>query len=639
MKKLAVIILLLALAAQAQAQYVAQDPTRYIPNARILGLGKAYIGLAEDVGSIYTNPAGLSGAKGWQLSSMSGKFLDEYSYLSFSGLYPTDYGVFGVGFAGTSIAGAFATTIEAGSDPDDPIYTIDLTQPEMGNYNNAFVLSYGNEAKKINYLKRLPYTDRLSIGANLKLFRTSIYGDGITGGDASGTELDLGMKFQPPQPWMKFGVAAQNVLPFAMGGKLTYTSGHEESYPAVIEVGSAFQVLGKKDALRRLGEHELTLAADVDMHPTLTGYPMTMHLGVEWRPIPLIAIRGGIDQDAAGDGAGALEVVSDPTYGVGLYFGGFRFDYAYHGFAGAPNIDNHFFSLSYTFEPPPAFTGEAVVILLPPDKHITFEGTASVMGRVRDESIRMITINNSPLKFSLRGEFSTTLDLAIGKNRIEVKGMKGQAEVVGSAKARVLRLQPFPDVYEGYWVRQPISLLAMQKIITGYPDGTFRPEGNITRAEMCTLLMKTRAQARTLGSDTSEAVTITTTRTFSDVAAKHWAAKFVAEAAALGVVKGYPDGTFRPSANITRAEGLAMVARFAGVSQEAFAGQFPDVMGSHWAASIISGAYNAGLLEYLKGQNFELNRVLSRAETVEMLHRTQYVNDLLAQDLLNWETY
>ncbi|MDD5382366.1 MAG: S-layer homology domain-containing protein [Candidatus Margulisbacteria bacterium] len=630
MKKLIALLILAVFALPAVAQYVAQDPTRYIPNAKILGLGKAYIGLADDIGSIYTNPAGMAKVTGWQLTSMSGKFLDEYSYLSFSGLYPTDYGVIGLGFAGTSISGAWATTVESQSDPDDPIYTIDLSQPQMGNYNNAVILSYANQLQKISYLNQIPQAENISVGANLKLFQVALYGDGIVGGNASGTELDLGLKYFPPQKWMGFGVTVQNLLPMSMGGKLKYASGHEESYPAVFEAGSYINLLGKKDGLRSFGDHELKLAADFDMHPTLKNYPMTWHVGAEWRPITLLALRAGIDQDAAGDGSGGLGVVSDSTYGVGLFFGGFRFDYAYHTFAGAPNVDNHFFSLSYALKPKPEeVIGAPIVITRPPDKLITFETSVAVAGKVIDQKIRRIMINNAPLKFDLKGDFATTVDLEIGKNKKTVDGWDDANNKIGSARVRILRLKPFPDVEAGYWVRQPISLLAMANIITGYPDGTFKPEGNITRAEMCTLLMKSETRNTKLETNTK----------FKDVPANHWAAKYIAGAAGMKVVLGYPDGTFRPKSNITRAEGLAMIVRFTGISQEAYLGQFPDIPTAHWAAPIISGAFKAGVLQFLENRSFEPQRLLTRAETVEMLQRTRYIQSILEKDLLNWESY
>jgi len=333
----------------------------------------------------------------------------------------------------------------------------------------------------------------------------------------------------------------------------------------------------------------------------------------------LLAVRFGIDQDATGNGAGGLETVSDNAFGVGLSMSGFSFDYAYHTFAGSPNIDNHYFSLSYSAPVPVAEYKKPLSIDVPTDRLITFESKVAVSGRVLDPAIRRLTINDLPLKFTLQGDFSTVFDLKIGKNMIRLN----------DDKIRVLRLITFPDVQAGYWVDKPISMLAMSKIITGYPDGTFRPEGNITRAEMCTLLMKTLS---------AESSRIAPAK-FSDLNNKHWAFNYISQAAALGIVKGYPDGGFRPNGKITRAEGLAMVARFDGISEEAYNQDFNDVKDDFWAARIIAGARKAGILKYLEMKPFEPNRQLTRAETVEMLYQTSMVKGLLKRDLLDWESY
>ncbi len=120
---------------------------------------------------------------------------------------------------------------------------------------------------------------------------------------------------------------------------------------------------------------------------------------------------------------------------------------------------------------------------------------------------------------------------------------------------------------------------------------------------------------------------------------KHWAAKYVNLAFKDGVVKGYPDGTFRPKNNITRAEGVTMISRFSGVSPEAYNNEFIDVAKGFWAANTIAGADKAGMLNYLKGQPFEASRRLNRAESVEILYRSPRVAKMLNDDLLNWDSY
>lgn len=617
------------LVVSSASAYQALDPTRIVPDARVIGLGAAYTALAEGTSSIYTNPAGLSEALGWQITSMSGKFLDEYSYLSFSGLYNTTVGTFGLAYAGTAISGAFATTIEAGSDPADPIYTIDTAQPEMGNRNSVIALSYGNQVKEIPYLNQFSWADRISLGTTLKLFSASLYGDAITGGDASGMDLDLGMKFYPPQKWLTLGLTIQNLLPASLGGKLKYASGHEENYPAVFEAGSVFRVVGKKNGLLAFGEHEVRLMLDCITYPTIGGYPLTWHFGAEWRPISLLTIRAALDQDAVGDGSGGLTTVTDSAFGVGLGMSGFSFDYAYHTFAGMPNLDNHYFSLTYGVAVLSARDlKDKLVIKEPSDKLITFDEKIKITGTVVDPAAKKLKINDSPVKFTLKGEFDLPAALAVGRNKFTLNILDGAEKIMQTKQVRALRLVKFPDVLAGYWVDRPISLLAMQGIITGYPDGSFKPEGNITRAEMCTLLMKTISPASAEAEDS-----------FKDVSTKHWAAAKVTRAAKLGVVKGYPDQTFRPNGLITRAEGLAMVARFAGISEEVYADQFPDIASRFWAAKLISGSFKAGLLEFLMGKDFEPGKALNRAETVEMLYKTGPAQVILKKDLLNWDAY
>jgi hypothetical protein len=610
----------------------APDPIRIATGARPLGMGKALVGLADDVGSIFMNPAGLANPNRWQVTSMSGKLLDEFNYLSLSGLYPTDAGNFGLAYINSSIGGALPTTIESGSDPDDPVYVVDTTQDQMSYSNNLFILSYGTKLDRVLKLptlsqvaERAPWLNDVNFGANLKIFTVSLTGDHITNaqGSARGTELDLGLQGKPI-PWLAWGVNLQNALPFAMGGKLHYESGWDESYPAVLKLGLSTDVLGPENALRELGQHKLKLLTDLDYEVSRSNkIPTLFHLGLEWKPLELIAIRAGIDQEMVGVG----ETANNFTSGVGVYYGDFRFDYAYHQFAGAPGIDNHFFSLSYGIAPLPTIKDRLVTS---PDKYITTDLAVTVKGTAVDPSIVTVTVNGIKMKLSPRGEFQTQVSLKIGKNAIMANGYDKDGKLVEGDKLRVLRLITYPDVVKDYWAYEQVNYIGTLGIIMGYPDGSFKPEGNITRAEMSALLIRTL-----MGGD--EKVPSAEAVTFPDVGLKHWAARYVNVAAEQGIVKGYPDKTFKPSANITRAEGLAMIARFGKVKELAYRGdEFSDVNARHWAASIIAGAYQEGMLTHFKDQPFEPNKKLTRAEAVEMLYRSRPVSALIG-DLLNFD--
>ncbi len=618
-------LFLCLLVSSVQAQYVATDPSRLTPSARVLGMGRGFVGLADEAAAIYLNPAGLANLDKWDITSMSGQLLEEFIYTSMSGVYPTPWGVFGAGFDSASITGCPVTTIEAGTELD-PHYIVDVTQPEVAEYNNVIFLSYGNQANKI--LRFLP--EGLAVGGNLKIFMKGMTGDRIQDGSASGTELDVALHYKTPWKWLTLGSTVQNILPLSAGGKLQW-KGHEESYPAVMENGAAFKILGNENSIWRFRDMKLSLLTDFDYYPTTSNYPLVWHTGVEWYPTPLIALRTGFDQEAAGDGSGGLTTLSNFTAGVGVNLEGFRFDYAYHAFANAPGISNHFFSLSYGFAA--AKPGVGVEVLEPKDRSMTFDSNLRVEGIIHDPSVHHLKINGIPVMFDLRGRFETIMDFKEGKNKIIFSLLDDNKNTIAEQGLRILRLKSFPDVAKDYWVAKPISLLAMQGIITGYPDGKFKPEGNINRAEMCTLLMKAKGEA--LAPSEAEGLRIT----FNDLPSKHWAAPYIAQAAKLGIVKGYPDGTFRPKNKITRAEGLAMITRLAGILEKEYADEFPDVTSKHWSSKIIAGAYKAGLLEFLKDQPFRPKRSLTRAETVEMLYRTEYVQSLLGEGLLDWETY
>ncbi|MFH1577006.1 MAG: S-layer homology domain-containing protein, partial [Candidatus Margulisiibacteriota bacterium] len=559
-RKICLISLLFLLSASLVLAQAAPDPIRIATGARTLGMGKAFVGLADDLGSVFLNPAGLANPERWQVTSMSGKLLDEFNYLSLSGLYPTQFGNMGIAYIGSSISGVMPTTIEAGSDPADPIYTVDLAQTPMSYYNNLLLLSYGSKLDRVFNLpglsaigSRFPGLKEVNFGANLKIFAVNLTGDGITQGNASGTELDLGLQGKP-LPWLSLGGNIQNALPASLGGKLHYETGWDESYPAVLKLGTAISVLGPDNALRSLGNHKVNALIDLDYEISRAAtIPTLYHLGLEWKPLDLIAIRAGIDQEMVGIG----EVANNFTSGVGVFYGDFRFDYAYHQFAGAPGVDNHFFSLSYGIAPVKKIADRLVSS---PDKLITTQLVTSVKGVAVDHRIVTVKVNGIQTALSPRGEFQTEAALRVGKNLILVEGLDDKGKLVDSDKLRVLRLITYPDVAKDYWAAEQISYIGTLGIIKGYPNGTFKPDGNITRAELSTLLVRTK-----MGGD--ENVPNAANKVFKDLALSHWAAKYVNLAAKDGIVKGYPDGTFKPLANITRAEGLAMIARFGKVKE------------------------------------------------------------------------
>lgn len=104
----------------------------------------------------------------------------------------------------------------------------------------------------------------------------------------------------------------------------------------------------------------------------------------------------------------------------------------------------------------------------------------------------------------------------------------------------------FTDFSADAWFGKAVSTLSAMGVIQGYSDGTFRPDNNITRAELAVIAV------RFFNAPETDA------DAFSDISG-HWARSYINAAAQLGIVGGYKDGTFRPSNNITRAETVQMV--------------------------------------------------------------------------------
>ncbi|RKP55020.1 hypothetical protein D7Z26_07255 [Cohnella endophytica] len=163
----------------------------------------------------------------------------------------------------------------------------------------------------------------------------------------------------------------------------------------------------------------------------------------------------------------------------------------------------------------------------------------------------------------------------------------------------------------GHWAEAAIKQAIAGGIVTGYPDGTFKPNRTVTRAEFTVMLMNA------LKLHGAEA-----TLTFTDskkVGA--WAKSAVAQAVQAGYIKGYQDGTFRPDAAITRAEMAAMVAKALGLSvQEGSLTGFADDKNiPAWAKSAVATMKELGLITGKGGNKFAPAAETTRAEAITVL--------------------
>ena len=148
--------------------------------------------------------------------------------------------------------------------------------------------------------------------------------------------------------------------------------------------------------------------------------------------------------------------------------------------------------------------------------------------------------------------------------------------------------------------------------VIGYPDGTVHPNGQITRAEVATIFFR-------LLKDEVRDGAFTTSNSYSDVAYGKWYSNPISTMSALGIITGYPDGTFKPNKPITRAEFAAIAARF-DETQSGKSATFSDVIG-HWAAKEIGIAYYNDWIKGYPDGTFKPDQNITRAEAMTLINR------------------
>lgn len=171
---------------------------------------------------------------------------------------------------------------------------------------------------------------------------------------------------------------------------------------------------------------------------------------------------------------------------------------------------------------------------------------------------------------------------------------------------------PVPTDIAGHWAEQEIADAVAKGIIAGYPDGTFRPNLPVTRAEFALLLDRILALPGGRPSSFGDQ---------GDIPA--WASDAVAAVAAAGIVGGYPDHSFRPGARLSRIETAALMARAArlpatNTQRTSFA---DDAAIAEWALPSINAAYEAGLVQGQGLNRFNPLAPITRAEAVVLLAR------------------
>ncbi|MGM9615053.1 MAG: S-layer homology domain-containing protein, partial [Oscillospiraceae bacterium] len=147
------------------------------------------------------------------------------------------------------------------------------------------------------------------------------------------------------------------------------------------------------------------------------------------------------------------------------------------------------------------------------------------------------------------------------------------------------------------------------RYISGTGNAQFSPRATLTRAQAAVILYRLLDSTKTGPYTTS----------FSDVSATAWYATEVKTLASLGVINGYKDGTFRPNNSVTRAEFVTMLVNLTGVSSSS--SSFSDVSATHWAKNAIFAAASQGWVNGYEDGTFRPNNKITRAEAVVVMNR------------------
>lgn len=178
----------------------------------------------------------------------------------------------------------------------------------------------------------------------------------------------------------------------------------------------------------------------------------------------------------------------------------------------------------------------------------------------------------------------------------------------------------FWDVDGDYWAYAQIQACYRAGIVAGYPDGNYRPDEPVSRAQMAVYAARAAA-----GGDAG--VPDSDTQSFSDVVGGHWAHRYIEYVAQQGAAEGYPDGGYHPDETVNRAQMAVYMARAragddTAIGEPTGAPSFPDIEPSHWAYRYIEYAKNAGIVQGFPDGNYHPGLAVTRDQMAVFVART-----------------
>jgi len=247
-------------------------------------MGGAFVGLADDGNALFYNPAGLAWGRGLSILSTLEARPGTASYGNLSGSLP-HFG-FGVHY------------FDFGEVPETDEFGNVLGTFSYRNY--ALIAAAGIKAADLPILEQMPLAENIGFGLGVKFLKVST----LDPGNGTGFAIDLPFLFRSESPSPRVpiitsygvGVVIENLI----GLPIKYVSGHQENWPRKVVIGTSLELLD-----------QVILAMDVTSEKSV-------HLGIEWTPIPGVSFRSGLK----------YEDLWMWSLGMGVRFKNFEFDYA-----------------------------------------------------------------------------------------------------------------------------------------------------------------------------------------------------------------------------------------------------------------------------------------------------------------------
>lgn len=544
---LTISLLLLAVAPVfAQLNSLGVDPLNVKGGGRPLGMGGAFVGLADDLYALAYNPGSVAWTKGIALD------LQDVNNYSLMQSYPTG--------RGDSLGFIFTTNKFTG-------LSVGTNEASYG--SNVLLLGYGTKFSLLPLLSNLSFAKQVGVGFNVKTILGSNYSvAGQSDLSAVGWDVDLGFLYKMNE-WSKLGLSLQNILPQnTLGGGVTkWSNGSSEVIPANYSLGYSAKLFGDVGALNYDYDKGLILTGQISTSTLRTDFG----LGMEFSLAKKFFVRAGYGNSAL-------------NYGLGWRFEDGGLDLSYYR---EPVTAKQRLEFSFVYFPgewvvvkkleeikkPVLVLGDALKSVSIDNNAETYDEKIDVSGKVA--SGVEVYVNGATAYVDSKQKFKTWVPLRVGKNliivelRAEGQRKRWEYKVLRKAKVAVAEEKKIEQEIKATvdpkakakleekkkeikQTKEKVEVLVTLGIVEVKPKQEFVLEDRITRGELATWIVKAT------GLDLPEVKKAV----YPDVPKDHVLAPYIQVVSNLDLLEPFPDGTFRPDAFVSKKEGEAIFRNF-----------------------------------------------------------------------------